>query len=72
MSITSSLPGSPPIPSTDINANLLSGEMTTPCETLVVLFTSFDFPVLRFLIYVFPSPFRVITIRDPSEEMSVL
>ena len=39
--ITSTFPGSPPTPSSEINAYLLSGETTTPCETLVVFLIFF-------------------------------
>ncbi len=70
--MTSRTPGSPPIPSTVTNAYLLSGEITTPWETFVVLSTILVLPVLRFLISVFPSPFNVVTSFFPSEVISIL
>ena len=71
--ITSTLPGSPPIPSTEIKANLLSGDITTPCGIFVVV-ASFDNWVFSFndQIDTAPSFLSVVASISPFGETAML
>ena len=72
ISITSTTPGSPPTPSTETNAYLLSGEITTPCVTLELLEINEGRFFESYQTSVFASPLSVATKNFPSEDISIL